>query len=89
MIVEFDKSFERSLKKVHDQVVLRRLKLLILKAERSTGLKQIPNIRKITGYSSYYRVRIGDYRVGIESRVDHTLRFIIIAHRKDIYKLFP
>ena len=89
MIVEFDKSFEKSLNKVHDQIILRRLKRIILQIENTSSLSPIPNSKKLTGYSSYYRIRIGDYRVGIELINKSTIRFIIIAHRKDIYKIFP
>jgi mRNA interferase RelE/StbE len=89
MVVEFDKSFEKSLNKVHDTIVLRRLKQIIFQIERSSSISQIPNILKLTGYSAYFRIRIGDYRIGVELINNDTIRFIIIAHRKDIYKGFP
>ena len=37
----------------------------------------------------YYRYRLGDYRIGIEQISKSTIRLIIIAHRKDIYNIFP
>jgi mRNA interferase RelE/StbE len=90
MIVEFDKSFEKSLNKVHDNTILRRLKRIIIQIENSPSLSPIPNLIKLTGYSSYYRIRIGDYRIGIELINTNTVRFVIIvAHRKNIYKIFP
>ncbi len=46
-------------------------------------------MKKMTGYSSYYRIRVGDYRVGVELITPDTLRFITVAHRKDIYSIFP
>jgi mRNA interferase RelE/StbE len=89
MIVEFEKSFEKSLNKIHNLTILSRLKKIIIDVENSPSLTSIPNLIKLTGYSSYYRIRISDYRVGIELIDKNTVRFIIIAHRKDIYKLFP
>jgi mRNA interferase RelE/StbE len=89
MIVEFDKSFEKSLIKVNDPSILRKLKRVIIQIESSASLSQIPNIIMLTGYSTYYRLRIGDYRIGMEMTNKNTIRFIIIAHRKDIYKIFP
>ena len=89
MIVEFDKSFEKSLSNVRDPIVLKRLKRVIIQTESSPSLSSIPNILKLPGYSSYYRIRIGDYRIGIEMINKITIRFIIIANRKDIYKIFP
>jgi mRNA interferase RelE/StbE len=43
----------------------------------------------LTGFKNYYRLRIGEYRLGFEKIDENTLRFILIAHRKDIYKIFP
>ncbi|WP_374754821.1 type II toxin-antitoxin system RelE family toxin [Dyadobacter psychrophilus] len=44
--------------------------------------------KKLKGFSNAYRIRIGDYRVGIfvENNIVELAR---IAHRKDIYKVFP
>ena len=89
MIVEFDKSFDRSLRQINDPIVLRKLKRIIIQIENSPSLPLLPNIIKLTGFTHYYRIRIGDYRIGIESINKTKVRFIIIAHRKDIYKLFP
>jgi len=89
MIVEFDKSFDKSLNKIQDPTILRRLKRVIIQLENSPSLLQVPNIVKLTGYTDYYRIRIGDYRVGIEVINGTTIRFIIIANRKNIYKNFP
>jgi mRNA interferase RelE/StbE len=66
MIVEFDKSFDKSLRQIHDTNVLRKLKRIIIQNEDSPSLLQLPNIIKLTGFSHYYRIRIGDYRIGIE-----------------------
>jgi mRNA interferase RelE/StbE len=89
MIVEFDKAFEKSLRPIHDPTVLRKLKRIIIQIENSPSISKLPNIIKLTGFSNYYRIRIGDYRVGIELINTTKVRFIIIAHRKDIYKIFP
>lgn len=89
MRVEFDKSFEKSLGKIHDSGILQRLERIITHLEISDSLSQEPNIKKLSGYSDYFRIRIGDYRIGFELINRNTIRCIIIAHRKDIYKLFP
>jgi mRNA interferase RelE/StbE len=89
MIVEFDRSFDKSLNKIQDPTILRRLRRVIIQLENSPSLIQVPNIVKLTGYTDYYRIRIGDYRVGIEVINSTTIRFIIITNRKNIYKNFP
>ncbi|MCA9917044.1 MAG: type II toxin-antitoxin system RelE/ParE family toxin [Anaerolineales bacterium] len=40
------------------------------------------------GYESYFRIRLGDYRIGIEVE-NQTVIFVRILHRKDIYRRFP
>jgi hypothetical protein len=41
------------------------------------------------GFKTFYRIRIGDYRMGVELEDTSTLRFIVVLHHKDIYKKFP
>ena len=89
MIVEFDKFFSKSLDKVKDSTTLQRTEKTILKLESANSLKDVNNLKKLSGFSNYYRIRIGDYRIGVEQIDKRTIRLIIIAHRKDIYKKFP
>ena len=51
-------------------------------------LADLPNVRKIKGYENYHRIRLGDYRIGVELRDEATV-FYRVLHRKDIYKYFP
>ena len=47
-------------------------------------------LEHMVGYSDKYKIRIGSYRIGIT--VDKRNGLIIcqrIAHRKDIYRIFP
>lgn len=37
---------------------------------------------------SYYRIRIGNYRLGLKQEQD-TLTLLRFMHRKDIYTYFP
>ena len=89
MIIEFDKSFEKSLDKIKNKLLFPRIEKIILEFEKSKSLTDLPNIKKLTGFKNYYRLRIGEYRLGFEKIDENTLRFILIAHRKDIFKLFP
>jgi mRNA interferase RelE/StbE len=41
------------------------------------------------GFQKYYRIRIGEYRLGFEMIDAETILFILVSHRKDIYKYFP
>ena len=47
-------------------------------------------IEKMTGYADKYKIRIGSYRIGLT--INKTEKLIVcqrIAHRKDIYNIFP
>ncbi len=50
--------------------------------ERSAALK------KLKGFDGAYRIRIGDYRVGLFI-VQETITFARVLHRKEIYRYFP
>lgn len=43
---------------------------------------------KLQGYKNYYKIRFGNYRVGIHFE-NNTLTFERALHRKEIYKFFP
>lgn len=89
MNVEFDKSFLKSLSKIKDEKSLKRIEEIILSLEESQSLNHVKTIKKLTGFNTYYRIRIGNLRLGFEQMNSQTIRLIIIAHRKDIYKRFP
>jgi len=36
----------------------------------------------------YYRIRVGDYRIGVKLEKD-IIYFVVVEHRKDVYKTFP
>lgn len=88
MIVEFDESFYKSLKKIKDKNLLIKVQEIILGIESAISITDIPSCKKLVGFKSYYRIRIGDYRLGLES-TNESVKLITILHRKDIYKKFP
>ena len=45
-------------------------------------------IKKIEGYSDYFRIKIGDHRLGIK-KGRKRIELIRFLHRKDIYRRFP
>ena len=89
MKISFDKAFYKSLSKLKNPVVSNKIEEVIEIVQRSQSIKEIPQIKKLRGFSHYYRIRLGDYRLGIEQEDSQSVRFRVIAHRKDIYKYFP
>ena len=89
MKLVYGKQFSKDLANFRlDENVKKRLLELIDKIKIAESLSELNHLRKIEGYAGYYRIRFGDYRLGIklqEGRVE-LVRFL---HRKDIYRRFP
>ena len=88
MEIKIDKSFQKDTRQIKDKSILQRIANTIANVQRAKTLKDIKNLKKIQGTQSMYRIRIGDYRLGIIV-TDSTVEFIRCLHRKDIYKYFP
>lgn len=88
MKVTFDKSFSKSIDKLKNKQIKKRVLKLIEKCENAKSTSEFTNFKKMTSYTNSYRFKIGDYRVGVEIE-NNTIDFIIVAHRKDIYDVFP
>jgi len=86
--VAFEASFARDLKRIKDQQLLRRVQQVIAEVKAAMELNDIRDLRKLQGYDTYYRIRLGDYRIGIEVVADQVV-LVRILHRKDIYRYFP
>ena len=88
MKIEFLRKFSKDLDNLQKPHIKLALIDLIKSLEEADTLSNIPHTKKLKGFPNAYRIRIGDYRVGIfvENNIVELAR---IAHRKDIYKVFP
>ena len=84
-----EKSFDRDVDRIKDKKVLRKLRTFISLVENADTIHQITHIKKIEGYESYYRMKVGDYRLGMEMISNKEVVLIRFLHRKDIYRYFP
>ena len=85
---DFTESFLKDLRAIKDKGVLRRVRELIESVEQVQSLGELSNIKKLKGGGHYYRVRVGDYRIGllIEKEI---VTFVRALNRKEIYRYFP
>ena len=88
MKIKFESSFEKDLKKIKNNKLFQRIKNIIQEVKEVDEPYFMPNLKKMKGYDTFYRIRTGDYRIGIEI-IDDVVIFARILHRKDIYKFFP
>jgi mRNA interferase RelE/StbE len=88
MEIKIDKSFQKDTRRIKDKSILQRIANTIANIQRAKNLEDIKDLKKIRGTHSMYRIRIGDYRLGIII-TDTAVEFVRCLHRKDIYKYFP
>lgn len=84
---QFDKQLEKLPKTVQESAVSAIKKLYAAKTLSDTNLDYL----KISGQKkgeNLYRIRLGNYRIGIEL-IQPTVIVITIFHRQDDYKNFP
>jgi mRNA interferase RelE/StbE len=86
--VEFRRSFERDVDKIRDEDLLARIQTTIESVETAESLADINDITKLKTKGNYYRIRIGDYRIGITVNED-IVSFVRVLHRREIYRYFP
>jgi mRNA interferase RelE/StbE len=68
--------------------VKKRLLKIIETLKAIDTLDELRHLKKIEGYDCYYRLRIGDYRLGLKLS-GNTVELIRFLHRRDIYRRFP
>jgi len=88
MIVRIDKRFEKDIKAFKNQKINSVVIKLIDSIKKAENISQIKNIKKLLGYKFYYRIREGDYRIGLEVNNEEII-LIRFLHRKDIYNKWP
>jgi mRNA interferase RelE/StbE len=88
MTIKIDRALERDVAKIKDKAILKRLYLKILEIQKASKLSEIKNLKKLKGTKNFYRVKIGDYRIGMLYQ-NRTMEIIRFLHRKDIYRYFP
>jgi mRNA interferase RelE/StbE len=67
---------------------LHRVRDVIEEVERAKYATEVSNLKKIEGSANYFRIRLGNYRIGIVLERDSAI-LVRFLNRKDIYKYFP
>ena len=88
MNTAFKSSFVKDLKSIKSKRVLEAVAELIETVERADNLKAIPDLKKLKVKGNYYRVRLGEHRVGVTVGKGW-ITFVRCLDRKEIYRYFP
>ncbi|MGN6297694.1 MAG: type II toxin-antitoxin system RelE family toxin [Ginsengibacter sp.] len=88
MDVIITKQFEKDTEKELSQKMRLRLADIIEELQKVSKPSEINNIKKLRGFKSAYRIKIGDYRIGFILE-DNLIKLSRIMNRKEIYRYFP
>ncbi|MFA5781299.1 MAG: type II toxin-antitoxin system RelE/ParE family toxin [Bacteroidales bacterium] len=88
MKIEFLNRFYKDIDKLTVQRVKDDIADVIENVEKAKTIRDIKNIKKLKNLKIAYRIKIGDYRIGIFYE-NNIIEFARVVHRKDIYKVFP
>lgn len=88
MNVERTPGFNRDLRRLRSARTLRHVERVIEELAAATNLTELTNVRRLQAEGRNYRIRVGDYRLGITMADDVAVlrRFL---HRNEIYRHFP
>jgi mRNA interferase RelE/StbE len=85
----YKKTFLKDLSKLHPSNRRRIEKLVFDEIPNLSSIFAGSDIKKMKGYEDFYRIRMGDYRIGIKVEHSRKIRFYRVKSRDDIYKVFP
>jgi mRNA interferase RelE/StbE len=88
MEVKFTSIFLKDISGIHNNRLIQSIEESIVNAKGANAIGDIKKLKKLKGYSKHFRIRIGDYRIGLFIE-NNTIEFSRFLHRKDIYKYFP
>lgn len=88
MKVHFSKIFAKDLRKFRESKILAKVKNIIETIENNNDVRSIDNLKKLQGQEIYYRIRLGEYRLGLKI-VQNEVTFMRLLHRREIYRHFP
>jgi mRNA-degrading endonuclease RelE of RelBE toxin-antitoxin system len=87
--VEYRQLFLKDLKKLKKQPIYSEIfDLTFTTLPKMNSLQDLSQIKGMKGYPNRYRIRVGDYRIGIEINQD-TIEVMRVLHRREFYRYFP
>jgi mRNA-degrading endonuclease RelE of RelBE toxin-antitoxin system len=88
MIVIPKKLFNKEIEGIPQNYRIR-IAALVTIMRNAQSLDEIDFIEKLSGYKTFYKIRIGYLRIGIEIDKQDIIYLITVKKRGDIYKHFP
>ena len=88
MQITFLKKFSKDLDKIKQPKDRKAILEIIQLVKEVEKIESVSGIKKLVGFDDAFRIRSGNYRIGVfvEGSI---VEFARVAHRKDIYNIFP
>jgi mRNA interferase RelE/StbE len=86
--IEYRKKFLKELSKIHIGERLRIENFVFKELPKANSIFEMGKIEQLKGYPSCYKIRFGQYRIGLRIKNDKVVLERVL-HRKDIYRYFP
>ena len=87
--VQYRQAFLKDLKQLKSSTSYQRIyEVAFTTLAAINTLEEISDIKAMKGYSRRYRIRIGDYRIGIEVN-DDFIEVMRVLYRREFYRYFP
>ena len=83
MRLKFEASFLRDVKNIPEKFIREKVEAVIEEVEKAGDLSSIKNIKKLKGGKIYYRIRLGEFRIGFRF-TEGTVIFDRILNRKEM-----
>ena len=84
----FLKSFLTDVRKLKNNTLRRSVAGAITNVEASSSILEVKSCKRLSGHTDMYRIRLGDYRIGIKV-AGVTVIFVRCLHRREVYRFFP
>ncbi len=88
MQVIIKSSFKKDVNSINEKSILLKLQEIIKVLKILENFYDVTNCKKLKGSENYYRIRIGNYRIGFKLE-DNSIVLLRFLHRKEIYRYFP
>ncbi|MGZ4969436.1 MAG: type II toxin-antitoxin system RelE family toxin [Methylobacter sp.] len=88
MKVEYSKKFLKELAAVPSDIRSKIENFVFDELVSTTSIYEMGKVEKMKGYDGFYKVRFGNYRLGLILK-NETITVKTVMHRREIYKFFP
>lgn len=66
-----------------------KIREIILHLEEAHDLRSISQLKALKGGGGYFRIRVGQYRIGLQCKGEGEVILLRVMHRREIYRNFP